>query len=176
MLLTNTSHFSYFLTPSPCPTGPLHHHHHPGSFPWTAHLGRAHAHGSIPSSLSTSLPAPSPTLRGHSGQVFSFTATPQILPRPLLFSSPGGTEFLSELCSKLTAFLLRIGHHYFFFFFLSVLSPFFRFLRKESGDLQMLLDRTDEATKLCFRPEERKDWDCFIHVCFPSLIFHARKS
>ena len=136
----------------------------------------SHAHGSIPSSLSTSLPAPSPTLRGHSGQVFSFTATPQILPRPLLFSSPGGTEFLSELCSKLTAFLLRIGHHYFFFFFLSVLSPFFRFLRKESGDLQMLLDRTDEATKLCFRPEERKDWDCFIHVCFPSLIFHARKS
>ena len=43
------------------------------------------------------------------------------------------------------------------FFFLSVLSPFFRFLRNESGDSQMLPDRTDEATKLCFRPEERKD-------------------
>lgn len=150
LLTTNTSHFSYFLTPSSCPVPP------PPLIPLNSPHGECTCSLLHPIISLQVTPTTQSTLRVHSGQVYSFTVTPQILPCPLLFFSSGGIEFLSELCFKLTAFLLRIGHHY-FFFFLSVLSPFFRFLRKESGDSQMLPDRTDEATKLCFRPEERKD-------------------
>ena len=174
LLTTNTSHFFYFLTPSPCPTPSL--TPPPPLTPLNSPLGECtwslfHPIISLQVTPTTQSNPQGPFCSSIPFQGHTSDAAP---PTSILFLWGDWIPFRSVF--QADCFPLENRSPLLFFCFLSVLSPFFRFLRKESGDSQMLPDRTDEATKLCFRPEERKDRDCFVHICFPSLLFHARKS